>query len=96
MEVLVGARNDLEAARLRKLMNRFHLLPFESPVDFEAATRIYSKCRASGVTPRGPVDCMIAAVASRTESSLLSNDVDLARIAAVAGIELDQESLGAG
>jgi predicted nucleic acid-binding protein len=58
-------------------------------VDFDAAARIYRACRRVGVTPRGMVDCMIAAVAARHGASLLAHDADLARIAGVLGIEVD-------
>jgi predicted nucleic acid-binding protein len=39
------------------------------------------------------VDCMIAAVARRRGTRLLEHDADLARIADVVGIELDEASL---
>jgi predicted nucleic acid-binding protein len=48
---------------------------------------------AVGITPRGMVDCMIAAVARRTGASLLSHDAGLVRIAHVIGIALDEASL---
>lgn len=41
--------------------------------------------RSGHVTPRGMVDCMIAAVALRREAALLSNDADTDRLARVAG-----------
>jgi predicted nucleic acid-binding protein len=68
-------------------------LPFETPTDFEGAAAIYQRCRAVGVTPRGLLDCTIAHVALRTGATLLSNDVDLARVAQVVGIKLDEASL---
>jgi predicted nucleic acid-binding protein len=69
-------------------MRRFPLMQFDAVVDFDAATRIYRMCRRSGVTPRGMVDCMIAAVALRHGASLLANDADLDRVAVVVGIPL--------
>lgn len=93
MEVLAGARDDARERGLRRLLTRMDLLRFEAPTDFEAATRIYRRCRTGGITPRGMVDCMIAAVAWRHGAALLSYDVDLARVAHVAGITLDQASL---
>jgi len=70
----------------------FELLPFDAAVDFDGGTRVYRKCRAAGVTPRGLIDCMIAAVAWRKQASLLSFDRDLARVAAVVGVHLDEAS----
>ena len=86
MEVLAGARDDRRETDLRRLMDRFALLRFDADVDFDGAMRIYRTCRRSGVTPRGMVDCMIAAVALRHGASLLAADVDLDRVADVMGI----------
>jgi predicted nucleic acid-binding protein len=95
MEVLVGARDDRREADLRELLNRFALLRFDTVMDFDGAVRIYRRCRAAGVTPRGMIDCMIAAVASRHGAALLAHDADIDRVARVMGIELDKASLGA-
>jgi len=90
MEVLAGARTDAWEADLRRLLLRFHLYQFEVAADFEGAARIYRRCRQAGVTPRGLVDCMIAAVARRHEATLLACDIDLDRVARVIGVKLDQ------
>lgn len=89
MEVIAGARNDERERDLRRLMVSFSLARFEATVDFDGAARIYRACRRAGVTPRGMVDCMIAAVALRHGAALLAHDADLARVAGVAGIDLD-------
>jgi predicted nucleic acid-binding protein len=91
MEVLAGAR-DAREADLRRLLLRFHLYRFDSAADFDGAMRIYRRCRQVGVTPRGLIDCMIAAVAWRQQAVILACDVDLDRVARVVGIELDQPS----
>ncbi len=93
MEVLAGARNDAREEDLRRLLLRCRLLRFDAVSDFEAAARIYRRCRRLGVTPRGMVDCMIAAVAWRRDAALLSWDIDVARVAGVMGIPLDEASL---
>lgn len=92
MEVLAGARDDRREAQLRALLLRNALLPFDPVADFEAAARIYRRCRAVGVTPRGMIDCMIAAVAHRCGAALLASDVDLDRVAGVLGIAMDAAS----
>jgi predicted nucleic acid-binding protein len=92
MEVLAGARDDRREADLRRLLRRFHQLSFDPVADFDGAARIYRRCRAAGVTPRGLLDCMIATVAWREQASLLTFDADLCRIADVIGIELDPAS----
>jgi predicted nucleic acid-binding protein len=88
MEVIAGARDDRREQHLRRLLQRFELVRVDAVVDFDAAARIYRRCRRSGVTPRGMIDCLIAAVAARRGVPLLSADVDLARVADVIGIGL--------
>ena len=95
MEVLAGARNQEREAELRRLLRRFDLIPFDAAADFDGAVQIYRRCRSRGITPRGMVDCMIAAVAWRREATLLSHDVDLDRVARFVGIDLDPASLSA-
>ncbi len=93
MELLAGARGREQEQRLRRLLVRFELLHFDAVVDFDGAATIYRRCRAAGVTPRGLIDCMIAAVAWRSEASLLSHDADMQRVSSVVGIALDEASL---
>jgi len=93
MEVVAGARTQTHADQLRRLMLRGGLLPFDAPTDFDGAALIYRRCRSAGVTPRGMIDCMIAAVAWRRGASLLCRDVDLERVASVIGIGLDEASV---
>jgi predicted nucleic acid-binding protein len=89
MEVTAGARTDAAERELRRLLGRFELLRFDPVVDFDAAARIYRRCRKVGVTPRGMIDCMIASVALRHGATLLARDADLHRVAEVMGIDLD-------
>lgn len=93
MEVMAGARDDRRERDLRRLLLRFELLALDTAADFDAAARIYRRCRREGVTPRGMVDCLIASVAHRSKATLLAQDVDLSRVATVVGIELDPASL---
>lgn len=93
MEVLAGARSDQREGDLRRLLLRFDLLPFDVAADFDAAVRIYRRCRRAGITPRGMIDCMIASVAWRRGAALLAHDADLERVARVVGIDLDDASL---
>jgi len=89
MEVLAGARSAKREQDLRRLMQRFTLMRFDSATDFDAASRIYRRCRSSGVTPRGMVDCLIAAVASRHGVSILATDADLVRVGEIMGITVE-------
>lgn len=92
MEVLAGARNDKRESDLRRMLLRFPLLRLDADADFDGAVRIYRRCRAAGVTPRGMVDCLIAAVAWRLEASLLAHDGDMRRVADIIGITCDDPS----
>jgi predicted nucleic acid-binding protein len=94
MEILAGARNEAKGQDLRRLLLRMGWLMFDATTDFDAATRIYRRCRQVGVTPRGMIDCMIAAVARREGAALLCRDADLNRVAGVIGIDLDPASAG--
>jgi predicted nucleic acid-binding protein len=93
MEVLAGARNDAREGDLRRLLLRFRLCRFDPAADFDGAARIYRRCRQAGITPRGLVDCMIAAVARRHQATLLACDPDLDRVACVIGIAVDVSQL---
>ena len=77
MEVLAGARSETRERDLRRLLQRFHLHSVDPAPDFESAARIYRRCRQNGVTPRGLIDCLIAAVAWRNNATLLAYDIDL-------------------
>ena len=96
MEVLAGARSEARADDLRRMLLRFGLAHFDAVTDFDAAARIHRRCRRAGVTPRGMVDCMIAAIAHRYDLALLSWDADMFRVAGIVGITLDEASLRAG
>ncbi len=95
MEVLAGARTDERESDLRRLLLRFDLLRFDIAADFDGAVRVYRRCRAAGVTPRGMIDCMIAAVAWRHGATMLAHDSDIDRVARVIGIDIDEASLRA-
>ena len=92
MELAAGARTDEREMDLRRLLLRFAFLTFDTVVDFDAAAKIYRACRRVGVTPRGMIDCMIAAVALRHGATLLAFDADMHQVAEVIGISLDHSS----
>jgi predicted nucleic acid-binding protein len=92
MEMLAGARDDREASQLRRLMTSFGWIAADAVADFEGAARVYRSCRTRGVTPRGLVDCMIASIALRTESTVLTADRDFAQMALVIPLRVDPAS----
>lgn len=81
LEVLTGARNQNETARLRDLLARCEYAPVHDPVDFVGAAVIYRACRVAGKTLRGHADCLIAAVAMRLGAAVLHMDSDFNVIA---------------
>lgn len=93
MEICAGAKRDDQERKLRNMLLRYRVLHLDSRLDFDLAVRIYRDCRAAGITPRGLIDCMIAAVALRHDAALLACDRDLAAIAGVVNIPLDRASL---
>lgn len=92
-EVLAGGRTDDRERSLRRLLGRCDLLRFDSVLDFDGAVVVYRTCRQAGVTPRGVLDCMIAAVAIRHDVPLLAWDADMVRIADVTGLRLDSATV---
>ena len=88
-EVVAGARDDASEVRLRRLLARFPLLRCDAAVDLDAAARLYRLCRRNGITPRGLMDCLIAAVALRHHASVLAADGDFHQLAMVVDLQLD-------
>ena len=88
MEVVAGARDDLAAGKLRRLLTSFEWIPVEAVADFEGAASVFRNCRQAGVTPRGLIDCMIATIALRTRSEVLTADKDFAAMAQVVPIRI--------
>jgi predicted nucleic acid-binding protein len=76
MEVVPGAGTDERVRQLRRLLNRFELVPVAGLADFESTAGIYRRCRRSVETVRALNDCLIAAVALRSEAELLHRGRD--------------------
>jgi predicted nucleic acid-binding protein len=89
MEVLAGARDDRRADDLRRLLLRCHLLAIDPAADFDAAARVYRRCRRVGVTPRGLLDCLVVAVAWRSGATVIAQDADVDRICDVLGVSVE-------
>lgn len=81
MEVLGGALDDHTHRQLYNLMTSVSWLGADPAADFEGAARINRVCRTSGVAPPGYIVCMIANIALRTGSEILTADQDFHRIA---------------
>ena len=88
MELLAGAVTPAEDAWVRRLPGTFTMLRCEGLPDYQAAALIFRACRARGRTVSSMIDCLIAAVAIRTESTLLHRDADFEAIAASSRLSL--------
>jgi predicted nucleic acid-binding protein len=95
LEILAGARDEHQAAELRRLLDRCRFLPLEEPSDHEAAAALYRACRREGTTIRRLPDCLIAAVAIRTRAALLHRDADFDAIAGHAPLTTAEVEAGA-
>jgi predicted nucleic acid-binding protein len=84
LELRAGARSTARRG-IEAIVSRALLLSVEVDVDFDEAADLYHAVRAAGHTVRSVMDCLIAAVAIRTEAVLVHQDRDFDRIAAVAG-----------
>ena len=82
MEILAGARDQQHVAQLEKLLARATTIKTE-PVDYDNAAAIYRACRKLGVTIRAQIDCLIAAIAIRTNTKIIHHDSDFDAIAQV-------------
>jgi predicted nucleic acid-binding protein len=89
MEVLAGARDERRADDLRRLLLRCRLLAIDPAADFDAAARVYRRCRRVGVTPRGLLDCLVVAVAWRSGATVIAQDADVDRICDVVGVSVE-------
>lgn len=87
-ELLFGARSRDEVVMLRRLLETVDVELVHPRDDFEAAVDLFHEARQQGVTVRGLVDCLIAAMAVRLGLPVLHHDVDFARLAPI--IELTQ------
>ncbi|HVY97719.1 MAG TPA: PIN domain nuclease [Solirubrobacterales bacterium] len=81
MELLAGARDEVDRDRLRRLVFGLEFLAVEGPADYERAAELYRLCRRGGETPRKLSDCLIAAVAIGAGCELLAADSDFEAIA---------------
>ncbi|WP_226344680.1 type II toxin-antitoxin system VapC family toxin [Agilicoccus flavus] len=92
MEVCAGARTDARERDLRRLLARCHLARVDAAADFNGAVTIDRTCRRAGITPRGLIDCVIAAVALRGAHEVLVRDGDLVGVARIMELRLHPAS----
>ena len=87
MEILAGARDQQHLTQLEKLLARATTIKTE-PVDYDNAAAIYRVCRKLGVTIRAQIDCLIAAIAIRTNTKIIHHDSDFDAIAQITKLKI--------
>ena len=92
MEILAGARDDRHLADLRRLLARATMLATTS-IDCEEAAALHRVCRRQGETPRTMVDCLIAAIAIRSNVPVLHADADFEVMARHTTLRIDRQKL---
>ena len=87
VEVMQGLRAD-RVRRVDGLLSGLPVLRSEWKHDYKAAVGIYRAARASGFTPRGTIDCLIAAICMRADVPLLHSDADFDRLATITALSV--------
>ena len=81
-EIMRGL-HEKDVQRIESELLKLTVLRMEWLRDFRAAAGLYRAARKSGVTIRGSVDCLIAAVCIREGASLLHADTDFDRLSEI-------------
>ena len=84
-----GARSPRRAADLRALLLRGPMLAVDGLQDWEVAAQLYRSARSRGLTVRSSIDCLIAAVALRTDIPVLARDRDFEALAEVSDLVVE-------
>ena len=88
MELLAGARDERHLGELRRLLAGAANVTAQ-PVDYESAAGLYRQCRSRGEIVRRMIDCLIAAIAIRTDCPILHSDVDFDALARHTALRID-------
>ena len=81
-EILQGIRDDSVFLQIKRALDYSNIL--ESPMDkdlFEQGVEIYKQAGKKGITIRSSIDCLIAAIAIKNDSTLIHLDRDYIEIA---------------
>jgi len=85
-ELLQGARDELEFARLKRVLSTQDILWLPQTLEtHEKAARLFFDLRRAGVTVRSTIDILIALTAIEHQVPLLHNDHDFDHIASHIG-----------
>lgn len=87
-EILRGCRTEEDAARVLDTLSGFPLIDTSGPETHILAASIYRKARSSGVTVRGTVDLLVAALCIENEAWLLHQDRDFINLAKFSDLKI--------
>lgn len=85
-ELLQGARDDVDLARLESCLAPFEVARLESLDDVRLAAALRRAARKAGTPVRSTTDCLIAAVCIRERLPLLHDDSDFDHLAKVSDL----------
>lgn len=88
MELLAGTTNAKTLTLVDALTTGLPLIRVDPYTDYHHAAALYRTARAQGKTIRTMIDCLIAAVALRTEATLVHRDSDFDVIAGFAPLDV--------
>lgn len=91
MEILAGARDQAHLLQLRGLLASATFVSI-IPEDYDEAAALYRTCRRNGETVRKLIDCLIAAVAIRSNAELLHADADFSALARHTSLQTHKHS----
>lgn len=81
MELLIGDPSETWADARRSFVDSLEVIALEPVADTEAAAAIHRACRRRGETVRNLLDCLIAAMAIRSDVPVLHRDRDFETMA---------------
>lgn len=86
LELLSGPTDELVAARRRRMLESFELMPAMPLADSLHAAELQRECRRAGHPVRSLGDCLIAAVGLRMGVPVMHRDRDFEILAAHTGL----------
>lgn len=93
MELLAGAKAET-VDRLERMMDALPQIDVDPHLDFRVAAQLMRRSRGKGNTIRSSVDALIGAIALRVgDVTIVHDDVDFERIAAIAPVGVERWSL---
>lgn len=87
LEVLQGARNEENAARIKRALRQFAIVPLLGPDLAVRAARNYRRLRGMGITIRKTADIIIGTFCIENRHTLLHDDRDFAPMEKYLGLK---------